>query len=158
MRNPVKLALSFAVLTAAFTIAGHAQKADKAKAVGGVADVAAIKSVIDGAWAALGAQDESAFGNHVAPGWQLYTASGAKVDVAKLFGIHKANMKGFKLVSSNLDVKVKGSVAWATYDAVMSGEFKGKPWGGNFIMTNVFEKRNGKWVCVHMHESKKPEA
>jgi hypothetical protein len=47
-----------------------------------------------------------------------------------------------------------GDVAW--YDAILDDvvEFDGKRGGGeNIRWTGVLEKRDGKWVIVHMHAS-----
>jgi len=116
----------------------------------------AIAAQIEAMWSALGRHDRAAFSALCDDQWQLFTASARRLDVAQLFDLHEANVRGFELAASGLAVHVRGDVAWATYDATMAGTLKGEPWGGEFLMTNLFERRGGAWVCVHMHESRRP--
>ena len=118
------------------------------------ADALAIKVVIDGAWDALQKQDIDQFFQYCSKEWMLYTASGKKLTAKKLFDIHKAKIKNFKLVPSQMKRRISGNIGWVTYDSEMSGQINEKAWGGNFIFTNIFIKNNGKWQCIHMHESK----
>jgi len=120
-------------------------------------DEQAVRATIEGAWRALQLQELEQFKKFCSEGWMLYTARGNKFGAEKLFAVHKANIEDFRLESSNVEVRVAGEMAWATYDAVMSGKLKGETWGGDFIMTNIFERVGGRWTCVHMHESKKPK-
>ncbi len=120
-------------------------------------DIKVINGLIDVMWESLQKQDLAAFKTNCAEDWHLYTARGIKLSADDLFKMHKANVRDFKLVSSQVQIHISGDTAWATYDAEMSGQIKGNPWGGSFIFTNIFQKKNGSWVCVHMHESKKNE-
>ncbi len=117
-------------------------------------DIQAIQAVIDGTWYALQKQDINLFERYCSRDWMLYTALGNKFTANKLFEIHRANIKNFKLIPSHMNIRIIGNMGWATYDAEMSGQIKGKPWGGSFIFTNIFEKKNDRWECIHMHESK----
>ena len=116
-----------------------------------------IEQLIRSLWDALSIQDEAAFQQHAAPGWTLVTAIGNRFSVEKMFSVHKANLKNFQIESSNLEIHLSGSFAWATYDATLSADMKGDPWGGEFVMTNLFEKQQEEWKCIHMHETRKPE-
>lgn len=118
-------------------------------------DITAIQKSIDGAWHALEIQDLNHFYNFCSRDWKLYTASGKKLSSQVLFDMHKKNIENFKVIPSNIEIKASGKMGWATYDAKMSGSFKGSAWGGEFIFTNIFHKINGKWECIHMHESKR---
>ena len=116
-----------------------------------------LRMTIRSMWRVLSQQDQAKFQNYCSPGWRLYTARGSRFDVDKLFSIHKENIQDFQLQPSNFEIHHKPQLTWVTYDAQMSALFKGEPWGGDFIMTGIYEKRRGNWVCVHMHESKKPK-
>lgn len=120
-------------------------------------DSAAIKTLTDEMWKALGDHDLELFSSLCSDEWTLFTAAGNRFSVERLFEVHRENIRGFELEPSNVQVRVNGDHAWATYDAVMSGELQGEPWGGEFLMTHIYERRNGDWVCVHTHESRKPE-
>ncbi len=117
-------------------------------------DTKRIKTLIDSLWKSLQEQDLAAFKANCTENWNLYTARGIKLSADELFEMHKANVRDFNLVSSQVNIHISGDMAWGTYDAEMSGQIKGKPWGGSFIFTNIFQKEDGKWMCVHMHESK----
>lgn len=118
------------------------------------AEEAAVRAAIDELWAALGAQDEARFTRAVAPDWALVTARGVRVTSAQLLATHRERIKGFALAASNIRVRVQGDLAWAVYDAEMSAQAQGKPWGGRFVVTSVFERRGGAWVCTHTHETR----
>lgn len=117
-------------------------------------DEESVRAAIDEMWSALGAQDQDRFQRATAPEWQLVTGRGAKVDAARLLATHRERIKGFKLVATNMSIRVKNDVAWAVYEAEMSAHAQGQPWGGNFIVTNVLERRDGAWVCVHTQETR----
>jgi ketosteroid isomerase-like protein len=117
-------------------------------------DTQAIRAVINGTWSALQKQDINLFYKYCSRDWMLYTARGKKLTANKLFEIHKAKVKNFNLIPSQMNIRILGNIGWATYDSKMSGQINGKPWGGNFIFTNIFKKNNDKWECIHMHESK----
>lgn len=118
-------------------------------------DRAAIESTIGALWSALGRQDEADFRTLVTPDWQLYTARGTAVDTATLLAAHRANLREFRLEASEVEVRIRGDLAWATYRARMSAVRRGEPWSGDFLMTNVFERGDdGRWRCVHAHESR----
>lgn len=113
-----------------------------------------ISIILDDTWDALADQDPEAFNNHITPDWQLYTAGGNKVDAEALISNHRQNMTDFNLDRSNLDIEIRYPMAWATYDAHMSGLWQGEDWGGDFIMTNIFVHDRGHWKIAHMHESR----
>ncbi|MEX2572864.1 MAG: nuclear transport factor 2 family protein [Balneolaceae bacterium] len=113
-----------------------------------------ITEIIEGGWAALGEQDLEHFNQYSLPNWLLYTAIGNKMDAETLFSNHRQNMTEFNIDYSNLDINIHNSVAWATYDANMTGLWDGEEWGGDFIFTTVFVREDGEWKISHMHESR----
>lgn len=121
-------------------------------------DAAEIERTIAASWDALGRQDLARFRLLSRSDWQLFTALGNRFDAERLFAVHKAAIRDFRVQVKDLQISVAGDLAWATYAATMSGTSESKPWGGEFLITSVFERRNGTWVCVHTHESKKAPA
>lgn len=126
-------------------------------ATGGEEDRPAIRDSIDQMWAALAEQDQERFENLSAEKWQLFTAAGSKFDADRLFEVHRENLTGFQLQGDNFDIHLRDDFAWCTYEATMAAERQGEPWGGTFLMTHLLEKREGKWISIHTHESKKPD-
>ncbi len=116
-----------------------------------------IKGIVSAMWEALGDQNLEAFHLYCSDDWKLYTAGGKKLSAEQLFSLHRQNIRKFTLVPTGMDIHLAGTIAWITYDAVMSGELRGEPWGGQFIMTQIFRRNNDAWKCIHTHESKKPD-
>jgi hypothetical protein len=116
-----------------------------------------IRNLIDQTWSALSEQNLEKFNKYVLSDWQLYTARGNKMSAKSLINLHKKNLTNFNLDYSDLKIHVQDSIAWATYDATMSGQWQGEDWGGQFIFTNVFVRDKEQWKVAHMHESEKPE-
>ncbi len=114
-----------------------------------------VERAIAASWEALSRQDFTAFTAGVSPDWELFTAMGNRFDAQKLFAVHNAGLSGFKLEMSGVRVSTGGDLAWAKYDATMTGTSGGKPWGGRFVITSILQKRGGAWIRVHTHESKK---
>ena len=157
MKGPALLVLLLCLaVSMPATSQASSQSADKpcCAAKHGSADLQAISALIDSAWDALGQQDLDRFMGYCRDDWVLYTAKGRKLTAKQLFTMHKANVTDFGLRRTELKVEIACNTAWATYDAEMSGQVKGNPWGGSFIFTNVFARVDGKWWCVHMHESR----
>jgi hypothetical protein len=105
-----------------------------------------IKATIDRIWQALMDKDQEAFARHCDKDWRLYSGHGNKISIERLFQIHQG-IPGFRIETQNFAFHVRGPVAWVTYDAFM--------FGTDYIFTNIFERREGQWICVHMHESGK---
>lgn len=122
------------------------------------ADRASVERAMDVTWDSLRRQDLDAFMRHAVADWHLYTARGNRVSASQLFSNHRQNMTNFDIVISNLDIRIHGDVAWATYDGTMSGLWQGEKWGGDFIFTSVFEREGAGWRLAHTHESRKPDA
>lgn len=121
-------------------------------------DSAAIRTLTTEMWRALGKQNLEEFRSFCSDNWKLLTAAGNRFSAERLFEVHQENIRGFNLESSGMKVHVEGDFAWATFDAVMSGDRQGEPWGGEFLMTQIFERQDDGWQCVHTHESRKPAA
>lgn len=112
-----------------------------------------ITDLINRAWDALAAQDLERFKQCTLAGFQLYTAHGNKMDAERLFEIHRQSMRDFHLEHTNLEINIHDGVAWATYDAEMSGLRQGEYWSEDFIFTTIFIHKDDGWKVAHMQES-----
>ncbi len=119
-------------------------------------DAKSIKTIIDAGWEALQKKDLQSFKQYCKDGWTLFSAGGMKLNADKLFEMYNASIKDFKFDTSDVNIHVVGDMAYATYDAKISGKVEGRgPWEENLIFTNIFQKENGKWLGIHTHETKK---
>ncbi len=119
----------------------------------------AVRIASDGMWESLGTQDRELFDKFTSADWQLFTAIGNRFSADRLFEIHRANIRDFRLETSLFRVHIGETFAWATFDAKMSGQRQGEPWGGDFVITSIFQQLpDGRWECVHTHESRKSPA
>lgn len=117
-------------------------------------DARQIRGAIDELWEAVAEQDREAFAAHASQDWFLFTARGNRFDVDRLFDMHEEHVRQFDVEIANMNVNAHGELAWVTYDATLSGQFDGEPWGGEFIITKIFQRVGDAWICVHMHESR----
>jgi ketosteroid isomerase-like protein len=115
----------------------------------------ALRQVTDGYWQALRDQDQKRFQQFCTDDWVLCSGWGNKFDIPRLFAMHRVDIKDFRISISNFQAHPGRDMAWATYDADMSCLDRGTPWGGHFLVTNIYRKFDGRWKCVHMHESVK---
>lgn len=145
---PLLLALSCLLLAGVPGFAAEAQRT-------GGGEERAIRQVTERMWKALREQKLEAFQKVCSEDWRLFTAGGSEFSAERLFAIHRENIRDFDLAIDRFNVRRQGDTAWATYHATMSGERLGEPWGGDFLMTHIYERHDGEWICVHTHESKK---
>lgn len=61
--------------------------------------------------------------------------------------------KNTKYAVSDVNVKVNGKTAWATFKYALSADYKERKIESNGVGTMVFEKADGKWLIVHSHTS-----
>lgn len=115
---------------------------------------AEVEATIGKFWAAIAEQDRERFRALCDDRWLLFTARGNRFDVDRLFDMHEANIRDFAIDMSNMHIEIDDRFAWATYDAVFSGTAEGESWGGDFLITKIFEKDGDEWICRHMHESR----
>jgi len=84
-------------------------------------------------------------------------ARGYEEMVERQFAMVWPNISDFKIPADTITIQVSGAIAWATcqFESAATGP------GGKSIerkgrMTFVFERRAGKWVIVHSHDSLDP--
>ena len=62
-------------------------------------------------------------------------------------------MQNVQLERRNTFVKVKGTLAWATYQWEFRAVVDGSPTGAQGQATLLFEKRGDRWLIIHNHTS-----
>ena len=74
------------------------------------------------------------------------------------FGRLFDNFPELKVTMADPQIKIAGAVAWAT--GIEQGQRKdktGATTGGHNVVTNIFQKQDGRWLMVHHHASLIPE-
>lgn len=61
--------------------------------------------------------------------------------------------KNTKFTLSDINIKVSGSTAWATFQYTIAGDVKDRRIAGQGLGTAVLEQRAGRWLIVHQHTS-----
>ena len=81
-------------------------------------------------------------------GWQAYAAAAEQ---------QRKRVRELQLVRRNTYVRVKGDVAWASYQWEFSGVVDGRPQSYRGHTTLVFLRQGDRWLIVHNHTSVVPE-
>lgn len=77
--------------------------------------------------------------------------------VQKSYADHPVRYKDFSVVMENPQVTVNGNIAWVVgIEKVSAHRTNGDALDISALATNIFEKRNGKWLLVHHHASRMP--
>ncbi len=63
--------------------------------------------------------------------------------------------KNTKYTVSDVNVKVDGKTAWATFKYALSADYKERKIESNGVGTMIFEKKGDNWLIVHSHTSAK---
>ena len=82
-------------------------------------------------------------------GWANYLA---------IYQQQRARMQRVRMDRTNTYIKVKGDVAWASYQWNFTATLDGQSMLSQGQATVVAEKRNGHWLIVHNHMSLTPSA
>ena len=64
-----------------------------------------------------------------------------------------ANTSGFKFVLSEVQVEIRGPIAWVTLYENLTTRIDDEVTSGVVLATNVFEKRAEGWFMIHHHGS-----
>lgn len=89
-------------------------------------------------------------GNRVSHGWAEYRDSILKPDIEQ---IHELRYRYY-----GVEAQVRESVAWASFRYELTGHAASGPVATEGRGTAVLEKREGKWLIVHMHTAGQPKA
>jgi ketosteroid isomerase-like protein len=105
---------------------------------------------VEADWAkAIMKNDADAAGKFVSDDWIIIDAQGGTIDRATFLSVIKSGALTHD--SIKLDeprVRVYGDTAVVTGKAVSSGKFGKEAFNTSERSTDVFVKRNGKWLCV----------
>jgi quercetin dioxygenase-like cupin family protein len=101
---------------------------------------------------ALIAGDTAAMDRFVAPEWTLtnpmgHVESKADADAA----LRSGDLDFESMTAQDLKVKVYGDTAIVTGQSLDKAKYKGQDVSGTFRFTDVFVKREGKWVAISTH-------
>ncbi len=140
--------------TGSGTTVGRVAPANKEGQSGNAAEHAVMR--INREWAgAIIKGDSSATERYVAPDGIFTDATGSVFDRAQLIAMIKSG--DLKLESTTFDdVKVReyGDMAVVTYSSTDKGQYKGQDISGQYRWTEVWAKRDGKWLQVAAHQSR----
>ncbi len=96
----------------------------------------------------LWANDESVSvfeSGHANYGWADYRDKHLKPEMAE--------MKNTKYSITDIEARIAGNTAWATFKYTISANLKDRRAEGGGLGTAILEKRDGRWVIVHWHSS-----
>ncbi len=140
----------FAVLALALSVCGV--RADEA------ADKAELVRVENATVAALVAHDAKALTTLLAADWRIVTADASVMTrEALLKDLDAGTLKFESYKISDLDVRLFGDAAVVIGHGDSKMEWKGESIAGREIFTDVFIRRDGKWLCVSSHSCDLPE-
>lgn len=141
----------FAALTLALSVCGG--RADEA------ADKAELIGVENASGAALVAHDTAVLGQIFTADWKLVSADATVMSRADLFKVlDNGTLKFESYKVSELDVRIYGDAAVIIGHGDSKMEWKGDAQSAREIFTDVFIRRDGKWLCVSSHSSDLPDA
>jgi len=101
-------------------------------------------------WAAAEqAGDTDKLGQILADDWTAWDSEGKKSTKAQFVsGMKAGKMKLDSMEFGSMDVKVLGNVAVVQGSDTEKSTYDGKDSSGKYVWTDVFAKRDGKWVAV----------
>lgn len=116
---------------------------------GGDSDEDAVRQTINELYSALGRNDAAALDRIYAADYTLVNESGELTNkTARLAAIKSGELR-FESVSFNdVNIRLYGDTAIATYNATAKAQFKGQPVGGKLRVTTTFVKIKGRWQLV----------
>jgi ketosteroid isomerase-like protein len=108
---------------------------------------------------AMVTNDAAAIGAFMTDDWIIVGPDG-NVDGRERFLslITSGDLTHHTMTSEDLVIRVQGDSAVVIADGVSAGAFRGRPFSEHERSSNVFVRRDGRWVCLHTHVSTlKPE-
>jgi ketosteroid isomerase-like protein len=105
------------------------------------------------------ANDAAAISRFMADDWTIVGPDGS-IDGRERFlsFITSGALTHDIMTSEDLIIRVLGDSAIVMARGVSAGVYQGRPFREHERSSNVFARREGRWVCVHTHLSRLPSA
>jgi uncharacterized protein (TIGR02246 family) len=118
-------------------------------------DEQAVRQVLNELYAALGRNDAAALDRIYADDYTFINESGEFTTKApRLAAIKSGEMKYESLSFEDLNVRLYGNTAVATYRAMVKARSKGQDVGGALRVTVTLVKTKGRWQVVAAHATR----
>lgn len=112
-------------------------------------DEQAVRQLLNEISAALGRADTAALDRIYADDYTLVNESGVLTTKApRLAAIKSGELKYESVGFDEVNVRLYGNTAVATYRVTSKGQFKGQEIGGQFRATSTYVKMKGRWQLV----------
>ena len=143
MNRRLSLVTAFALF--AFSFAAIADEAS---------DKAELMRIEKTSGEALIRNDVEAFGSVLAADWKIVTTAGTLMTRAELLETMKSGKLKFESYEvDQLDVRVYGDAAVVVGVDKAEGSWEGDPFTLKERFTDVFIRKDGKWLCVSSHST-----
>lgn len=121
-------------------------------------EIQTLKAV-SAAWdQALVSNDAQAIGQFMADDWVIVSERGATKKADFLAVVASGDLTHETFKGEIISVRQYGEAAVVTGRVRNNGHYKGRPFSSDEWTTDVFVKRNGRWLCVHSHITTAKEA
>jgi len=111
-----------------------------------------ILEALSAAWEqAMISNDADAIGRFMADDWVIVSERGATKKADFLAVVASGDLTHETFKGEIISVRQYGEAAVLTGRVKNSGHYQGQPFSSDEYTTDVFVKRNGKWLCVHSH-------
>ena len=112
-------------------------------------DEQAVRQVLNEVSAALTRNDTAPLDRIYADSYTLVNESGELTTKApRIAAIKSGELKYESVVFDEVDVRLYGDTAVATYRVTSKGQLKGQAFGGQFRATSTYVKLKGRWQLV----------
>jgi len=118
-----------------------------------------ILEAVSAAWEqAMVSNDADAIGRFMADDWVIVSESGATKKDDFLAVVASGDLTHETFKGEIISVRQYGEAAVLTGRVRNNGHYQGRPFSADEWTTDVFVKRNGKWLCIHSHLTTAKEA
>jgi len=143
----MKRLLIVAMLVAAFSFVFSQTTRIRANQKGN--DEQAVRQLLNEASAALGRNDAAALDRIYADDYTLVNESGVLTTKApRLAAIKSGELKYESVSFEEVNIRLYGNTAVATFRVTSKGQTKGQEIGGQFRATSTYVKMKGRWQLV----------
>jgi len=143
----MKRILVVAMLVAAFSFVFSQTPRTSANQKG--SDEQAVRQLLNEASAALSRNDTAALDRIYADSYTLTNENGVVLTKApRLAAIKSGELKFESVVFDDVNIRLYGNTAVATFRVTSKAQFKGQEAGGQFRGTSTYVKMKGRWQLV----------